>query len=245
MEEKKSCGLCCTKIKNISVKYGDEYILKDISIHIHCGQLTVIIGKNGAGKTTLLKAILGQIKHAGTIEFINLGLNKNKKIKIGYVPQKLNIEKHNPTSVFDMFASAITLKTLSFFKQEKTRQTILNQLKKFNCQNLIDKKLGELSGGELQRVLIAFATIDNPTLLILDEPVSGIDAKGSLEFYSIIDELKNEYDMAIILVSHDFAPVLKYADHVILLDKKILVEGSAKEVFSSQKFKEYFNAKVI
>ena len=244
MNEKKSCGLCCTKINNISVKFGDEYVLKDVSIHIHCGQLTVIIGKNGAGKSTLLKAILGQIKHEGDVEYIS-GQNSKKCIEIGYVPQKLNVEKHNPTSVFDLFKSSISKKSVFFFSNEDKRRVVLEQLKEFNAEDLIDKKLGELSGGQLQRTLIAFATINNPTLLILDEPVSGIDAKGTQNFYETIDRLKKQYDMAIILVSHDFKPVLKYADHVILLDKKILKQGSAKEVFESDEFKQYFDIDMV
>ena len=105
---------------------------------------------------------------------------------------------------------------------------------------LIDKKLGDLSGGELQRVLLAFATISNPELLILDEPISGIDNNGMAMFYKLIDDLKTKMDIAIILVSHDFNFVAKYADRVIMIDKTIICEGSPDKVFSSEKFKEYF-----
>jgi len=109
---------------------------------------------------------------------------------------------------------------------------------------LIDKKLGDLSGGELQRVLLAFATISNPELLILDEPISGVDNNGSEMFYELIDDLKKKMDIAIILVSHDFNFVAKYADRVILMDKTIIYEGTPNEVFSSDKFKEYFGDNV-
>ncbi|MNO99495.1 Zinc import ATP-binding protein ZnuC [compost metagenome] len=240
MEKARACGRCCTKINNISVKYNNQYIIQDINIHIHCGHLTVIIGKNGAGKTTLLKALIGEIKHEGKITFIDEKTNKAQKIKIGYVPQKLNIDRHNPTSVHDLFLSSMTNKSLSLFKPKDLYDSVKETLKTFEADHLIDKKLGELSGGELQRVLLAFATVSNPELLILDEPVSGIDRNGTELFYKLIDKLKKELDMAIILVSHDFEPVFEYADNVVLLDKKIICEGSPKKVFSSEEFKKYF-----
>ena len=104
----KACGLHCTKINNIGVKIGKDVILKNVNIHIHCGELTVIIGRNGAGKSTLLKAILGEIEHTGSIVFIDQKDNVTKKIKIGYVPQSINVERHMPTTVYDLFASCIT-----------------------------------------------------------------------------------------------------------------------------------------
>lgn len=240
MDSVKACGRCCTKINDISVKINNEYILKNINIHIHCGHLTVIIGRNGAGKTTLLKALVGEIKHEGEIHFIDEKTKVVKKLKIGYVPQKLNIERHNPTSVYDLFMSSMTNKSLSIFRTNGTYNVVKEHLKKFEADKLINKKLGELSGGELQRVLLAFATISNPELLVLDEPVSGVDTKGTEMFYKLIDNLKKELDMAIIMVSHDFKPVLEYADNVILLDKKIVCQGKPEDVFSSREFKKYF-----
>ena len=99
MEKEKKCGLHCTKINNMGVTIGKQVILKNVNIHIHCGELTVIIGKNGAGKSTLLKAILGEIPHTGEITFLDMKENSKKKIKIGYVPQSINVERHMPTTV--------------------------------------------------------------------------------------------------------------------------------------------------
>lgn len=236
----KACGLHCTKINNISVKIGNEEILKNINIHIHCGELTVIIGKNGAGKTTLLKAILGEIEHTGNIVFMDQKDNITKKIKIGYVPQSINIEKHMPTTVYDMFASCITHIPVFLKKDKKTYNEIKEHLKIFGADMLIDKSIGDLSGGELQRVLIAIATKPVPNLLILDEPVSGIDRNGIKNFYNIINKLKSEYDMSIILVSHDLELTKKYADKVILLDKEVIKEGKPEDVFKSLEFKNRF-----
>lgn len=240
MDEKKACGLHCTKINNISVKFGNDVILKNVSIHIHCGELTVIIGRNGAGKSTLLKAILGEVEHKGNIIFTDEKDNLTKKIKIGYVPQKLNIEKHMPTTVFDMFASCISYIPVFMKKDKKIYKEIKEHLKIFGVDRLIDKSIGDLSGGELQRVLIAMATKPIPNLLILDEPVSGIDKNGIRDFYQILNRLKAEYDMSIILVSHDLELANQYADRVILLDKEVIKEGTPQEVFESLEFKIRF-----
>ena len=222
MDEKKACGLHCTKINNISVKFGNDVILKNVSIHIHCGELTVIIGRNGAGKSTTISILCGLL------------------IKIGYVPQKLNIEKHMPTTVFDMFASCISYIPVFMKKDKKIYKEIKEHLKIFGVDRLIDKSIGDLSGGELQRVLIAMATKPIPNLLILDEPVSGIDKNGIRDFYQILNRLKAEYDMSIILVSHDLELANQYADRVILLDKEVIKEGTPQEVFESLEFKNRF-----
>ncbi len=236
----KACGLHCTKINNISVKIGKDVILKDVNIHIHCGELTVIIGRNGAGKTTLLKAILGEVEHTGNIIFVDQKDNITKKIKIGFVPQSINVEKHMPTTVYDFFASCITHIPVFLRKDKKIYNEIKEQLRIFGAEELIDKSIGDLSGGELQRVLIAIATKPVPNLLILDEPVSGIDRNGIKEFYNIISKLKSEYDMSIILVSHDLDLARKYADKVILLDKEVIKEGAPEDVFNSLEFKNRF-----
>lgn len=231
MKENKACGLHCTKISNISVKYGKEQVLKNVNIHIHCGELTVIIGKNGAGKSTLLKAILGEVEHTGTITFMDIKSKLTKKIKIGYVPQSINVEKNMPTTVYDMFASCISKVPVYLKKDNKAYNEIKAHLKIFGVDRLINKGIGDLSGGELQRVLLAIATKPAPNLLILDEPVSGIDKNGIKDFYKIVNKLKTQYDMSIILVSHDLELVKKYADKVILLDKEVIKEGTPNEVF--------------
>lgn len=237
MKEANACGLHCTKINNISVNISGQEILKNVSIHVHCGQLTVIIGRNGAGKSTLLKAILGEVEHSGNIVFTDMKDNRTKKIKIGYVPQKINVERHMPTTVYDLFASCISDIPVFLKKDKKLYKEIKEQLNIFGADELIDKSIGELSGGELQRVLIAIATKPIPNLLILDEPVSGIDENGTRSFYKILQELKNKYDMSIILVSHDFELTKQYADKIILLDKEVIKEGTPEQVFESLEFK--------
>lgn len=238
--EGKVCGFHCIKVKNFGVNIGGNQILSNVNLHIHCGQLTAVIGRNGAGKSTLLKAILNEIKHEGTIEFKDIKNNVYEDLKVGYVPQHLNIAKGTPTSVYDLFASFITDIPVFLFKSKKTYQKIQEQLAKFKAESLIDKTVCDLSGGELQRVLLSIATFPIPNLLILDEPASGIDHNGMELFYENINYLKNNYDLAVILVSHDLGYVAKYADYVVLLDQTIIKEGSPKEVFESEIFYQTF-----
>ena len=113
-------------------------------------------------------------------------------------------------------------------------------MKEFGAENLIDSNVSRLSGGELQRVMMAIATMPYPDLLILDEPISGMDKNGKEQFYSRIDDLKKNHDLAIILVSHDFDYVKKYADKVVMLDKAVVAKGKPIEVFASQIFKDTF-----
>lgn len=233
-----NCGFCCTKINNISVKRGSKQILKDVNIHIHCGKLTVIIGKNGAGKSTLLKAILGEIQHEGEIVFKNKD-KEERKIRIGYVPQKLSLE-NSPITVYDMIASFSSNKPTFLYKSKKLYEKIKSHLKDFGADDLIDRKVNRLSGGELQRVMLGMAMMSKPDLLILDEPISGIDKNGKEQFYKKIYDLKVNNDMAVILVSHDFEYVKRYADNVILLNQVIQKEGTPEDVFKSKEFIETF-----
>lgn len=235
-----ACGLHCIQARNITVRKGNQIIIDNINLHIHCGKITALIGRNGAGKSTLIKAILGEIKHEGSIEFTDLKNKSVEKLKIGYVPQYLNLDKNTPISVYDLFASYISNVPVFLHKSKKVYQKVREQLRIFDAEELIDKKACDLSGGELQRLLLSIAVTPVPNLLLLDEPVSGIDRNGRLLFYRNIAKLKNEFDLAMIIVSHDFDFVRKYADHVILLDKVIIKEGTADEVLSSEEFQMVF-----
>lgn len=237
-----ACGLHCIKMMDIGVTIGKTKIIEHINLHIHCGKLTVIIGRNGAGKSTLIKAMLGEISHEGTIEFRDMKQDVMSNLKIGYVPQHLNVEKNTPTSVYDMFASYISNRPVFLKRSKKLIDQIKKQLEMFEAQDLINKRVCDLSGGELQRVLLSIACTPTPNLLLLDEPVSGIDRNGMELFYRNIERLKKEYDLAFILVSHDLEFVEKYADHVILLDKSIIKEGTPQEVLNSDEFKEVFGS---
>lgn len=240
LSERAACGLHCIKMEDIGVYAGKTAIIEHVNVHIHCGKLTAVIGRNGAGKSTLIKAILGEVPHVGSIEFRDMKENKVKKLKIGYVPQHLNVKKDAPVSVYDLFASCISNVPVFLCRKRVLYDKILSRLALFEAENLIDKRLGDLSGGELQRVLLSIACTPVPNLLLLDEPVSGVDRKGMELFYRTIHNLKEKYDLSVILVSHDLTLVKEYADSVILLDKTVLKEGTPEEVMESEEFHEIF-----
>ncbi|MCI5741497.1 MAG: metal ABC transporter ATP-binding protein [Lachnospiraceae bacterium] len=237
------CGLHCIKVHHMGVTLGEQVILEDVNMHIHCGTITAIIGKNGAGKTTLIRALLDDIPHEGQIDFRDTENGEIKKLKIGYVPQKLNIEKGTPISVYDLIAGYQSISPVFWSKKRKLYEEIKEVLRVFDAEELIDKQVCNLSGGQLQRVLLSMALMDEPKLLLLDEPVSGIDQNGMERFYRTIDYLKKNFDLAIVLISHDLDYVRKYADKVLLLDKTVIREGTPKEVFSSDEFRSVFGVR--
>lgn len=236
----RKCNLCCTKISNFSVKKGETVILKDINMHIHCGDLTAIIGPNGAGKSTLLKAILGEVPHEGTLSFVDEKDNKMREPNIGYVPQTLEFDRTSPISVRDLFNVTYSNFPIWVKRSERIDNVAKDVLKRVEAEDLLDKKLGALSGGELQRVMLALALNPMPDILLLDEPVSGVDKRGMNLFYETVSKIRKKYDLTVILISHDFEAVKKYADKVILIDKEILKQGSPNEVFYSKEFKDAF-----
>ena len=202
------CGFHCIKVNHLGVKFNEQIVLDDVNLHIHCGSLNAIIGKNGAGKSTLIRAMLGNIPHTGDIEFRDTKDGKMQKLKIGYVPQSVNIEKDTPVSVYDLLASYESHYPVFLPKSRKLYEKIKENLRVFEAEDLIDKQVCNLSGGQLQRVLLSLAVIDEPNLLLLDEPVSGIDQNGMELFFRTMTYLKEHYDLAIILISHD----LDYTD---------------------------------
>lgn len=234
------CGFHCIKMNDIGVTVGEQVILHDVNLHIHCGELAAIIGKNGAGKSTLIRAILDDIPHKGIIEYKDRQNGNFENLKIGYVPQSLNLERKTPVSVYDMLATFQTKAPVFLMKRKKTREKIIETLRIFKAEDLIDKQVCNLSGGELQRVLLSMAVMDEPNLLLLDEPVSGIDQNGMDLFYETVDALKNHYDLAVILISHDLDYVARYADQVILLDKTVVKQGKVRQVYESEEFLSVF-----
>ena len=235
------CGFHCIKVNHLGVRFGEQEILRDVNLLMHCGSLNAIIGKNGAGKSTLIRAMLGNIPHTGDIEFRDTKDGKMQKLKIGYVPQSVNIEKDTPVSVYDLLASYESHYPVFLPKSRKLYEKIKENLRVFEAEDLIDKQVCNLSGGQLQRVLLSLAVMDEPNLLLLDEPVSGIDQNGMELFFRTMTYLKEHYDLAIILISHDLDYVAKYADHVVLLDKTVLKQGTVREVYDSPEFERIFS----
>jgi len=237
------CGhSCCLKVQNLSVKIGNNTILENIDMHMHCGEMVALIGPNGAGKSTLLKAILGQQDSTGIISFASPG-KRNRKPKIGYVPQCPVFDPGEPISVADLFACCMSKRPAFLGISKNMRSKIHECLLRVHGEDLIDKRIGSLSGGELQRILLALALEPLPNLLILDEPLSGVDVEGMETLMDMLDEIRQTYDLSVLMTTHDFSMLKKYADQVLLLDRSIIKQGPPAEVLSSEEFFRVFHQK--
>ena len=211
------------KAKNLEYKYGDEKVLENINLEVMRGDFLGLIGPNGSGKTTLLKLILGLNKiQKGKITILGIDIKKfSLWQKIGYVPQKAtNIDQTFPATVEEIIMTATTKKT--------TNKQIQDVLKRVNMQKYVKRKIGELSGGEQQRVFIARALLKKPELLILDEPTTGIDKESRDNFYELLNKL-NKKGITIILVSHDTGIITKHVTKVACINKTLHFHGTHSE----------------
>ncbi len=235
------CGdSCCLRVQNMSIKIGSEQILQGINMHVHCGELVALIGPNGAGKSTFLKAILGQRDYDGVIAFSSPG-QRDRRPRIGYVPQSPAFDPGDPVSVADLFACCMSKRPAFLGLGKSMRKTVLDCLERVHGEDLIDKRVGALSGGELQRVLLALALEPLPNILILDEPLSGVDVEGMTTLMDMLDEIRKTYDLSILMTTHDFSTLERYADQVVLMDKTVLAQGKPKDVLSSEEFQRVFH----
>ena len=239
----RSCGdSCCLRVQNLSVTIGTDTILQDVNMHVHCGEMVALIGPNGAGKSTFLKAILGQLEYDGVIAFSSPG-ERSRKPRIGYVPQSPNFDPSDPVSVADLFACCLSRRPAFLGLAKSLREDILERLDMVHGTDLIDKRVGTLSGGELQRVLLALALDPMPNILILDEPLSGVDVEGMQSLMDMLDEIRKEYDLSILMTTHDFSMLKRYADQVVLIDRGIKIAGSPEAVLASDAFAQSFHLK--
>ena len=236
-----SCGGCCTRLVNFGVTLNRISILEHINLHVHCGVLTVLLGPNGAGKTTLFRAMLGELPYTGSLHFVHAG-NEERFIhpRIGYVPQKLDIDTLAPVTVLDLFASALAHRPVWLGHSSAIRTKAFAMLSVVNAQALLDQRLGQLSCGQLQRVLLALALTPVPDLLLLDEPVSGVDPAGIDLFYRMVSELRRMFDLSILLVSHDIPTAVRFADRMIFLNRTILCDGAPREVLAGPCIRQTF-----
>lgn len=232
--KKAACTHCCTKIEGLTVRLGGETILDSVDLHIDCGELLAIVGPNGAGKTTLLRALLGEIPYSGQIHY-RVRSEPSERPKIGYVPQRLSLDVNAPISVMDFVAFSVWKVRAWLAYSSKEKAEIRRILERAQADHLMGKKIGELSGGELQRVLLAVAMTPVPDLLLLDEPVSAVDPSGLDLFYKLVSEVRQVHDVSIILITHDLAGIAPHADRVIFLCRQILAEGRPEELLGDAK----------
>ena len=237
------CGhACCLRVENMSVQIGSDKILQDVNLHVHCGEMVALIGPNGAGKSTFLKAVLGQREYEGIIAFSEPG-QRSRKPRIGYVPQSPAFDPSDPVSVADLFACCMSRRPAFLGLGKSMQETVLECLERVHGEDLIHKRVGTLSGGELQRVLLALALEPMPNILILDEPLSGVDVEGMETLMDMLDEIRKEYDLSILMTTHDFSMLPRYADQVVLIDHGIKIQGTPETVLHSEEFRQAFHLK--
>ena len=204
--------------------------------------MVALIGPNGAGKSTLLKTVLGEREYKGTIAFSEPG-QRSRKPRIGYVPQSPNFDPSDPISVADLFSCCMSRRPAFLGLGKAMEEQVLECLDRVHAKDLLNKRVGTLSGGELQRVLLALALEPLPNILILDEPLSGVDVEGMHSLMDMLDEIRKTYDLSILMTTHDFSMLPRYADKVVLIDHGVRIKGTPAEVLESPEFRQAFRMK--
>lgn len=210
------------ELKNVNVYYDKVCALKNINLQVKKNEFLGIIGPNGGGKTTLLKLILGMIKPASGV------ININKNITIGYVPQTSNFNKHFPIKVLDVILMGRLDKSLKLFHKytKEDVEKVSKIMERLGILELRDRQVGELSGGQLQKALIARALAVEPKMLLLDEPTANIDVQSKTEIFEILKKLNEQ--VTIILVTHDIGIMSSYVDTIAFLNQKLYYQRAAK-----------------
>ncbi|MCL3881414.1 zinc ABC transporter ATP-binding protein ZnuC [Marivita sp. GX14005] len=210
--------------QGVSVRIGDTPILSNVSLTIGRGEIVTIVGPNGSGKSTLLKTLLGAIApSAGQIR-------RASRLRVGYVPQKLHIDPTLPLPVSRFLSLPVPV----------PKATALSALERTGVAGLIHRQVADLSGGQMQRVLLARALLNDPQLLVLDEATQGLDQAGSAAFYRLIEELRSELGCAVLMVSHELHVVMAASDRVICLNGHVCCEGAPEHVASAPEYRALF-----
>ncbi len=221
------------EIRDLTVKYNDHMILNHLNFWVNSGEIVAIIGPNGSGKTTLLKAILGLIPHQGTVTIFGrparFALND-----IGYVPQRLDFDRTFPLTVEEF---------LDFTKtpNEPWRKEVIEEV---GVNAFLDKRLGELSGGQMQRLLIARALMKEPRLLMLDEATSGVDMAAEMTFFELIEHINDVHNVTVMLISHEVQMVYKFATQILCLNKDLVCNGRPKEAITQEVLEKLYGKNI-
>jgi len=203
------------KVTDLTVELPNQTVLEDVSFKLKKGTTLAIIGPNGAGKTMLFRALLNLIPYKGRVEWA-------PKVKIGYVPQYLSASDI-PISVKEFLA----------FKEGSDADNALSSVG-LNSKEVLNKRLGALSGGQLRRVLIAWATMDKPSVLLFDEPTTGVDLDSEEAIYKMLNDLEEKYKITMVLISHDLHIIREYSDYMMALSKCVTFFGESKRIMEPE-----------
>ncbi len=212
------------KLDNVNVVFGDRQVVQNVSFNLHTDCITTLIGPNGAGKTTLVKTVLGLIKPSSGSVW------RKADLVIGYVPQKLQIDSTFP----------LTVKRFLQISRQISPSEVSDAVSSVQIAHLLESSIHGLSGGEMQRVLIARALLRNPQLLVLDEPVQGVDINGQIELYQLISDLRKTRKCSVLMISHDLHLVMSATDHVICMNHHICCSGHPEKITSEPSYIDLF-----
>ena len=242
------------EVRNLTIEYNNQIAVDNISFDVAEGDLLGIVGPNGAGKTTLFRAILGLQQYSkGELKLFGYGSEKYNLLLslVGYVPQKIAFEPNFPATVYDIVSMGIISDkkivkgeklihqcgccwNRIYKKIDKDNDKIIEALRTAGLEHLKNRRIGELSGGELQRVFIAKSLVKDPLLLILDEPVTSVDVESQAKFYSVIKKINEENKITIVWSSHDLDAISKYANRVACMNQKLFFHGEKEKFFSDK-----------
>jgi ABC-type Mn2+/Zn2+ transport system ATPase subunit len=229
-------------VENLCVRINKHHLVENITFSVEEGSIVAIIGPNGAGKTTLFKAILGIIPSTGTVSMFGTPFKgKNSHIKVGYVPQRLEFDRTFPLTISELLHFTVPpMCSLTFYKRVEEKTYVAKLLEIVGVKDLAQRTIGSLSEGELQRVMIAKAIVNNPRILFLDEPASGVDIEGQERFYDLVRRLNKEKGLTVILISHDLNVVYRFADNVLCMNRRLICSGKPREALTDEVIKSVY-----
>jgi zinc/manganese transport system ATP-binding protein len=242
----RAAGADLLTLDDVGVRLGGRQVLSDVTFSLGRGEFTGIIGPNGAGKTTLLRVILGLIEPSGGRVLIDgEPVRAKSKAAIGYVPQKLVIDPDMPLRARDVVALGIDGNRLGFaFPSRQRRDMIEAALADVGAAAYANDRVGELSGGEQQRVLIAHALISRPRMLLLDEPLANLDIRSEQEIVAVLDRLAREQGIAVLISAHDMNPLLGVMDRIVYVANGRVATGATDEVVTSENLTRLYGHQV-
>ena len=237
-------GELVLEVRDVHVRLQGNPVLRGVNMKIPRGEAVALIGPNGSGKTTLLRCILG-LQKMDRGEVLFFGEKRHDLSRVGYVPQKLSLERSFILSVREVLALRLKQTRHWLWKRHATTDAAIGVIfEEIGIRQLFDRPVAALSGGQLQRVLIAFSLLTNPELLLLDEPTAGVDTPGEQSFYELIGQIQKTHGLTVVLVSHDLSMVYRYASWIYALNGVICCEGSPEDVMNAESLRQAYGIHV-
>jgi zinc transport system ATP-binding protein len=219
------------EVRNLSVRFGQAVILKEVSFEVAAGTTLAVIGPNGAGKTVLFRALIDAIPYAGEVRWAD-------GVRLGYVPQKLDIERDVPITGYDFLQARMRMRRANLSTASSAARAVGLSIDAWRTP------IGELSGGQFQRLLVAFALLGDPTVLLLDEPTAGVDEPGQEQLNELVHRLQHERGLTVLLISHELTVVSRYANQVLCLGRATSHLGLPSEMLTPQALQETYGSPV-